>query len=310
MIECACSDRLDVGGGYGRFAPLSFHLYSTAMAGIAPTTRAELTQRRKLLRRQRRALRWRSALRFMVVASFAGLALWSLRQPVWVIRDANQLRVEGNQFLSVQTIRNLVPIKYPQSIFRTQPEAIAATLRQKAPLSYAEVNRQLFPPELIVRVREQTPVAAVHSKSEKGGQPTAQADALLDAQGNIIPIESFQSLEQGLQLPQLRVLGDPKEYHQHWATLYQRLQQSAVTIQQIDWRDGSNLIVTTEVGVMHLGSYRAPVFGQQLRAIGGLKGLTKTVPASQINYIDLRNPNAPALQKKAALREATPSPAP
>jgi cell division protein FtsQ len=310
MIECACSGQPKLVGILVAIAPLSFHLCSIAMAGIAPTTRAELTQRRKLLRRQRRALRWRSGLRFMVVASFAGLALWSLRQPVWVIRDANQLRVEGNQFLSVQTIRNLVPIKYPQSIFRTQPEAIAATLKQKAPLSYAQVDRQLFPPELIVRVREQTPVAAVHSKSEKGGQPTAQADALLDAQGSIIPIESFQSLEQGLQLPQLRVLGDPKEYSQYWATLYQRLQDSGVSIQQIDWRDASNLILTTDVGVMHLGSYRAPIFVQQLRAIGGLKGLTKTVPASQINYIDLRNPNAPALQKKAAARETPQSPAP
>jgi cell division protein FtsQ len=310
MIEFACSGQPKLVGILVAIAPLSFHLCSIAMAGIAPTTRAELTQRRKLLRRQRRALRWRSGLRFMVVASFAGLALWSLRQPVWVIRDANQLRVEGNQFLSVQTIRNLVPIKYPQSIFRTQPEAIAATLKQKAPLSYAQVDRQLFPPELIVRVREQTPVAAVHSKSEKGGQPTAQADALLDAQGSIIPIESFQSLEQGLQLPQLRVLGDPKEYSQYWATLYQRLQDSGVSIQQIDWRDASNLILTTDVGVMHLGSYRAPIFVQQLRAIGGLKGLTKTVPASQINYIDLRNPNAPALQKKAAARETPQSPAP
>jgi cell division protein FtsQ len=310
MIGCARSGQLTLAGIVVVFVPLSFHLCSTAMAGIAPTTRAELTQRRKLLRRQRRAVRWRSWLRFMVVASFAGLALWSLRQPVWVIRDANQLRVEGNQFLSVQTIRNLVPIKYPQSIFRTQPEAIAATLKQRAPLSYAQVDRQLFPPELIVRVREQTPVAAVHSKSEKGGQPTAQADALLDAQGNIIPIESFQSLEQGLQLPQLRVLGDPKEYNQYWATLYQRLQQSGVPIQQIDWREPSNLILTTEVGVMHLGAYRAPIFAQQLRAIGGLKGLTKTVPANQINYIDLRNPNAPALQKKATARETAQSLAP
>jgi cell division protein FtsQ len=101
------------------------------MAGIAPTTRAELTQRRKLLRRQRRAQRWQSWARFLVVSSLAALALWALRQPVWVLRDANQLRVEGNQYLSVQTIRNLVPIQYPQSIFRTQPEAIAAALKRQ-----------------------------------------------------------------------------------------------------------------------------------------------------------------------------------
>jgi cell division protein FtsQ len=280
------------------------------MAGIAPTTRAELTQRRKLLRRQRRAQRWQSLLRFTVVSGLAGLALWSLRQPVWVIRDANQLRVEGNQYLSDQTIRNLVAIPYPQSIFRTQPNAIAAALKHKAPLSYVQVDRQLFPPELIVRVKEQTPVAAVHSKNQPGGQPTTQPDLLLDAQGNVIPIESFQSLEQGVQLPQLRVLGDPKTYQQYWANLYQGLNQSAVPIQQIDWRESGNLILTTELGVIHLGPYKAPLFAQQLRALGGLKGLTKTVPGSQIAYIDLRNPNAPAVQKKVAARDTVQSDVP
>jgi cell division protein FtsQ len=291
-------------------APLSSHLFRNAMAGIAPTTRAELTQRRKLLRRQRRAQRWQSWARFLVVSSLAALALWALRQPVWVLRDANQLRVEGNQYLSVQTIRNLVPIQYPQSIFRTQPEAIAAALKRQAPLSYAQVDRQLFPPELIVRVREQTPVAAVHSKSQKGGQPIAQPDALLDVQGNIIPIESYRSLEQGIQLPQLRVLGDPKEYHQYWAALYPDIQQSVVPIQQIDWRESSNLVLTTDLGLIHLGPYRPPVFAQQLRALSGLKSLTKTVPTSQIAYIDLRNPNAPALQKKVAGRDLAQSDAP
>jgi cell division protein FtsQ len=280
------------------------------MAGIAPTTRAELTQRRKLLRRQRRAQRWQSLLRFAVVSGLAALALWSLRQPVWVIRDANQLRVEGNQYLSDQTIRNLVALPYPQSIFRTQPGAIAAALKRKAPLSYVQVDRQLFPPELIVRVKEQTPVATVYSKNQPGGQPTTQPDLLLDAQGNVIPIESFQSLEQGVQLPPLRVLGDPEQYRQSWANLYQGLHQSAVPIQQIDWRESSNVILTTELGVIHLGPYQAPLFGQQLRALGGLKGLTKTVPGSQIAYIDLRNPNAPAVQKKVATRDAVQSDVP
>ncbi|NJN48796.1 MAG: FtsQ-type POTRA domain-containing protein [Alkalinema sp. RL_2_19] len=220
-----------------------------------------------------------------------------MRQPVWVIRDASQLRVEGNKFLSAQTIRNLVPLKYPQSIFRTQPNAIAEDLKRKAPLSAVQIDRQLFPPELIVRVTEQTPVAAVHSKNEKGGQPSATPDQLLDAQGNTIPIERYQSLEQGIQLPALRVLGDPKEYRQYWSTLFQHIQQNQLSLQQVDWRDSSNLILTTEVGPIHLGPYQPPLFVRQIRAIKGLQSLTQKVPSNQIDYIDLRNPDAPALQK-------------
>ncbi|MFM2429381.1 MAG: hypothetical protein RLZZ511_594 [Cyanobacteriota bacterium] len=271
----------------------------TTMAGIAPTTRAEFNQRRQSLRRQRRTQRWQALVRLTIVSSFAGAALWSLRQPVWVIRDANQLRIENNQFLSDQTLRNLVPIKYPQSIFRTQPSTIAAALKGQAPLSSVQVDRQLFPPELIIRVQEQAPVAAVHSKSQKDGQPIAQPDALIDAEGQIIPIERYQNLEQGIQLPTLKILGDPQDYHREWIEIYRAVQQSPLVIQQIDWRDSSNLILTTPLGRVHCGTYNRATFNLQLRAIGALKGLTKSIPRNRIDYIDLRNPNSPAVQKVA-----------
>jgi cell division protein FtsQ len=276
------------------------------MAGIAPTTRAEFNQRRKSLRRQRRTQRWQSFARLAIVSSFAGAALWSLRQPVWVIRDANQLRIENNQFLSDQTLRNLVPIKYPQSIFRTQPSTIAATLKRQAPLSSVQVDRQLFPPELIIRVQEQTPVAAVYSKMQKGGQPSAQPDSLLDAQGQIIPIERYQNLEQGVQLPALKVIGDPQDYRREWGEIYRAIQQSPLTIQQIDWRDSGNLILTSAIGRIHCGPYNRATFTLQLRAIGALKTLTKSIPSNRIDYIDLRNPNSPAVQKIAT--EPSPKP--
>ncbi|MBE9033046.1 FtsQ-type POTRA domain-containing protein [filamentous cyanobacterium LEGE 11480] len=270
------------------------------MAGIAPTTRAELSQRRKQLRRQRRTQQFRSTIRFLVVSGLAAGALWSLRQPVWVIRNSAQLRVEGNRYLSDQTIRNLVPIKYPQSIFRTQPHTIVTALKKRAPLSQVQVDRQLFPPELIVRVREQTPVAAVHTKNQKGGQPTTKPDLLLDAEGRLIPLETFESLEQGIKLPQLQVLGDPKEYRQYWSTFYQGINQSSVSIQRIDWRQPNNVVLATSLGAIHLGAYGQNMFTRQLRALEGLKSLTKKVPSNQIDYIDLRNPNAPAVQKRSA----------
>jgi cell division protein FtsQ len=275
------------------------------MAGIAPNTRAELSQRRKQLRRQRRMKQLRAVVQFIVVAGFAAVALWALRQPVWVIRDASQLRIEGNQYLSIQTIRQLVPIKYPQSIFRTQPYAIATALKSKAPFSDVQVDRQLFPPELVVRVRERTPVAVIHSKNQADGKlPSAKPDLLLDAQGNVMPLADYQSLEPEIPLPKLRVLGDPKEYRQQWSRVYQQMQQSPVPIQQVDWRQPSNLILTTDFGAIHLGPYNDLIFKRQLLALSGLKGLTKSIPPNQIDYIDLQNPDAPALQKKASQRDS------
>lgn len=268
------------------------------MPGIAPTTRAELSQRRQQLRRQRRLQQFQAVVRFSVVVGLAAAAFWSLRQPIWVIRDASQLRIEGNQYLSQQTLRKLVPITYPQSIFRAQPSAIADELKRQAPLAWVQVDRQLFPPELIVRVREQTPVAAVHSKNQKGGAPIAQPDMLLDAKGNVLPIERYQRLEQGIQLPPLQVLGDPKAYQRQWPTLYQQIRQQPIKIQQIDWRQPDNITLTTELGAIHLGGYNPTQLPRQMQAITNLRSLSKSVPAAQIDYIDLRNPDAPALQKK------------
>ncbi len=281
------------------------------MASIASISRSELSQRRKQLRRQRRFQQLKSVGRFLMVAGIAAAAIWTVRQPIWVIQQADQVKVEGNQYLSVQTIRKLVPINYPQSIFRTHPQQIVTTLKEKAPLAQVAVERQLFPPALVIRVKEQTPVATVFSKigkAEIGKAEISKAprqadrpDALLDEQGNVIPLETYTGLEHNIQLPALKVLGNPEQYRYKWREFYQASKGSAIPIQQIDWRNPGNLILGTELGDIHLGPY-GPGFRDQLRAIDGLRAISERVPRNQIAYIDLRNPHAPALQKKGNVK--------
>jgi cell division protein FtsQ len=276
------------------------------MAGIAPISRSELNQRRKQLRQQRRAKRLLALFRFGAAVGVLTLAIWVVKQPLWVIRNAEQVRVEGNQFLSAQTLRGLVPIAYPQSIFRTQPQQIIDTLKSKAPLSNVRVERRLFPPELIVKVTEQTPVATIFANNQPDGKPSSTPNALIDAQGNVIPLEAYKGLEQNIQLPSLKILGKPEEYKQHWAKFYQLTKAGAIGIQQIDWRNPGNIILTTDLGVVHCGAY-GDGFPLQLRALEGLRKLPENLPRQQIDYIDLRNPNRPALQKKAPAKTAIPN---
>jgi cell division protein FtsQ len=279
------------------------------MAGIAPISRSQLTQRRKQLRRQRRLEQLQGFGRFAMVATIAAGAVWTVRQPIWVIRQADQIRIEGNQFLSAQTIRGLVPITYPQSIFRTQPQQIATVLKEKAPLAEVVVERQLFPPALIVRVREQTPVATVYSKLKPNQSADTTPDALLDEQGKVIRLETYTGLEHNIQLPVLKVLGNPDQYRAKWGEFYALVKTSALPIRQIDWRNSNNLILTTDLGPMHLGIY-GPTFREQLRAMGNLGKLTERIPKQDIVYIDLRNPNAPAIQKKGNIKSSEPTIAP
>jgi cell division protein FtsQ len=276
-------------------------LWNPVMASFAPISRNELTQRRKQLRRQRRVQRLQALGRFAIVAGIASGAVWTVRQPIWVIHRAEQVKVADNKYLSTQTIQKLVPIKYPQSIFRIQPQQIVTTLKEKAPLAQVSVERQLFPPGLLIRITEQTPVATVYPQNPPPGQSADTPEALLDDQGSVIPLETYTGLEHNLQLPNLKVWGNPEQYRQKWGEFYRLIKSSAIPIQQIDWRNPSNLILTTDLGVVHLGTYGAG-FPQQLRAIDSLRKISEKVPKQQIAYIDLRNPNAPAIQKKAGAK--------
>jgi cell division protein FtsQ len=277
------------------------------MTGSQPTSRAELAQRRKQMRRARRATRLKSSWRFLVVAALAAGALWMTTQPTWVLRRSDQVKVEGNRFLSVQTIRNLLPIQYPQSIFRTQPTAIVDTLKQKAPIIDAWVDRQIFPPSLTVRIRERTPVAqlvdpdVLAAHQDKTKQSTGKGHDLLDESGVVIPIESLNALnqQQTLKLPSLKILGRIETLKPQWIGCYQALRNSPVRIQQIDWRNPTNLIAISEIGTVHLGAYSPAEFTRQLRAIDGMRRIGEKIPKEQIDYIDLKNPDKPSIYKVA-----------
>lgn len=277
------------------------------MTGTQPTSRAELAQRRKQMRRARRSMRLKSSWRFAVVAGLAGGVVWMTTQPTWVLRRSDQVKVEGNQFLSVQTIRALLPIQYPQSIFRTQPGAIVDTLKQKAPIIDAWVDRQIFPPSLTVRIRERTPVAqlvdpdvaAAHRDKPNSKPVASKGHDLLDETGVVIPIESLNALNQTLKLPGLRILGRIETIRPQWVGFYQALRSSPVRLQQIDWRNPTNLVVTGETGKVHLGAYNPAEFSRQLRAMDGMRRIGEKIPKEQIDYIDLKNPDKPAIHKIA-----------
>ncbi|MGI0490631.1 cell division protein FtsQ/DivIB [Alkalinema pantanalense CENA528] len=308
------------------------------MAGIAPVSRHELSQRRQQLRRQRRnrilTMSWRS----LVVLGIAGTLVWAVTQPNWVIRNAAQVKIEGNQFLAANTIRSLLPINYPESLSKVQPAKIAETLKDKAPIAEVSVERHLFPPGLTVRIRERKPVAQAwltlppqgksspasrrngdettnpaptnSASASNEGSPSSPSNSseasskragsskpsgLLDENGRWIPLESYAAVEQNLQLPPLKVIGNPDTYRPHWDRFYPMISRSPVTVQAIDWQNPGNLILTTEIGVVHLGAY-GNQFANQIRVLDRVRELPRNKTASSMEYLDLRNPNTPILK--------------
>lgn len=273
------------------------------MTSISSVSQTELTQRRHKLRHQRRLKALQNSWRTLAVSGLAGSMAWVITLPGWVIRQPEQIAIAGNRFLSEQAIQSYLPLSYPQSLFQLEPQALAENLESKAPIAEATVARQLFPPRLIVQVTERHPVAVTSLNlttppiklSEVKPTSTPPSIGLLDANGVWMPLETYVSLNQSFKLPPLQLIGSQEQYRPYWSELYQQISRSPVKVSEIDWRDPNNLILKTELGIVHLGPYSSK-FASQLAAVDRMRKLPEKLNSKQIEYIDLKNPEAPAIQ--------------
>ncbi|HEY9832074.1 MAG TPA: FtsQ-type POTRA domain-containing protein [Stenomitos sp.] len=267
------------------------------MESIASVSQAQLTTRRKQLRRERRIKSVQAIWRSLLVSGMATSLVWAITLPDWVISTSEQIVVEGNHLLSAKSIRSLLPLSYPESILRVEPQAIAKSLESQAPIAEATVTRQLLPPGLTIKVKERQPVAiaqATELSSAQSANPIAKS-GFLDAQGVLMPESSYTRLEQKLDLPSLKVIGSSDQYLSHWSEVYQAVSHSPVKVFEIDWRNPANLILKTELGNVHLGPYSSR-FTEQLTVLDRMRELPSHIQAGNIAYINLQNPEFPAIQ--------------
>ncbi len=266
------------------------------MSSIDSVSRSELTQRRKILRTERRMKMFQTIWRTLAVTSMAGGLIWATTRPIWVLRESNQVIVEGNQLLSQQVIKSFLPLSYPQSLLRIEPEAIAHALEAQPTVADATVTRRLFPPGITVQVKERVPVAiAVTKLTKPSSTSTSTSIGLLDASGVLIPIQSYSSSERKLKLPNLKVIGPLEQYRPYWVQLYQAVSRSPVKVIEINCQDPANIILKTELGIVHLGAYSSKLT-TQLRVLDQMRRLPTKVSSSQVAYIDLTNPETPSVQ--------------
>ena len=261
---------------------------------IGSVSQSDLVSRRQTLRRQRRLKLVIIIWQILAVSSLASGLLWAITQPIWLITKQEQLTVEGNQLLSDRAILSLITLDYPQSIWGIKPQILAHNLESHNPIAKAKISRHLFPPSLRIEITERRPVAITKFKS-KVGTGNSQKMGWLDANGNWIPLESFSALERTESLPTLKVIGFTEQYRQYWHPLYKSLSRSPVKVFEINWEDPGNLILTTELGLVHLGQYSSR-FSEQLNVLDRMRELPNKIDVRRIAYIDLKNPESPLIQ--------------
>ncbi|MEM8604407.1 MAG: FtsQ-type POTRA domain-containing protein [Cyanobacteria bacterium P01_H01_bin.121] len=266
------------------------------MTDFTPVSAADLANRRKRLKRQRQIKVVLSVWRTLLVSGLAIGLGWAITRPLLLIRGPEQVNIDGNAFLSTETLRSLLPLQYPASLFQIRPEALATVLETQAPIAKATVDRQLFPPQLMIEVQERRPVAQVVS----AGPSNVQVDRLgfVDAKGLWIPVEILTQLDPELALPTLIVRGFKPKHQADWPLVYQAIQASPIEITEIDWQDPSNLVLQTELGPVHFGGKHQILLTKQLSVLDQMRNLSQDPEFDNVEFIDLRDPDNPTLRVK------------
>jgi cell division protein FtsQ len=297
------------------------------MAVIVSVSRKDLAQRRQTLRRQRQIRIVTAIWRTLASAGCASGLFWIAVQPMWVLKSPAQIVMKsGNHLLPESTIKSLLNLSYPQSLWRIQPTAIAKSLEMQPAISQVYVSRRLFPPGLIINIDERVPVAIAESDHREDGAlqciynslslrrtdvkfpsqcflqkgNTSQGKdslGLIDAKGIWMSLKKYTSISDKLKLPSLKIVGSPKQYHPYWYHLYQALNQSDVKITEIDCENSSDLILLTELGPVHLGVPDSQL-SEKFQVLDQIRYLPSKLSLSKIEYIDLKNPAIPLVQLK------------
>ncbi len=241
----------------------------------------------------------KTLLSFWQILAMCGLLgglTWAMTRPNWILHDSNQILVEGNRLLPRQVILSLLPLSYPKWLLQISPQELSQALESNRAIADVTVTRRLFPSGLVVQVQERVPVAiAITPTSDTTSNPKASM-GFLDPDGVLIPLQSYPNqVRQFLKSPNLKVIGVPESYRSYWVPLYQAVSNSSVKVTEIDCQDPTNLILKTELGIVHLGPY-TPRLAEQFKVLEQMRQLPKQVNLSQIEYIDLKNPANPLVQ--------------
>jgi cell division protein FtsQ len=251
----------------------------------------ELRQRRLQLQQQRRWRALKVCWQVLVLGTLVGGITWAVRQPDWIIHQSPQIQIRGNQYLSANAVREMLGLKYPVSLLHIEPQVLNTTLLRQGNITAVTTHRELIPPRITIQVQDQAPVAMADQAARSG---------LVNANGDWLPLASYQIKAD--RLPRLKLLSANSGLCPDWPTLYQAIQQSPVSVSEVNCRDPLNLLLKTEIGNLRIGAFDSTRFYQQLQKAHELRGWkqayqSKNPGIPDVKYIDLENPHKPKIQE-------------
>jgi cell division protein FtsQ len=290
-----------------------------------------MSDRRRELKRQRQSKLWKATWRTTATLGFTlGLGLL-FNKPGWQITKASQVAIAGNTQISTQTLETFLPLTFPTSLLRAQPSTIKTMLEHNTHADRVSVNRQLFPPRILVQIQERPPVALTTCpncllvvQNPASSQPITVGPSdlwLIDDRGIPLPYGSYPKLGRTSKAPDLTVTGYLKpldarqakavslkntpgqptlvaldaNLQKAWTSVYLPIRRSPVKIQQVDWQKPANLNLKTELGTVQMGPVGSNI-SEQLLALDRMRALPQTVDSKNIKFINLENLKNPVIE--------------
>ena len=226
---------------------------------------------------------WRSC---FIIGCALGVGL-AANLPLWKIEKRSQIEIDGEKLVSEETIHSALNFSYPQLVWMISGLDLTRKIESIPSIESARVNRQLIPPQITISLREKTPVAVATSAGKIG---------FLDASDEWIDSKFYANLG-GYSLPKLKVIDYKIQFQDRWHKIYQLITlYPELQINEVQFHQAGNVFLNTKIGRVFLGAKLAHL-ERQFETIARLENLPKHFDRSQVDYLDLNDPDTILIQK-------------
>jgi len=255
----------------------------------------KLQQKLLLLQQQNRKRSQISLWRSLLVSSLVMSAVAIMIAPYWQLKNSSQIVLEEDIKVTRSTIHSLLKLNYPQWLWTIPSNKLSNNLKSIPPIADAIVTKQIFPPQMRVRLQERVPIATALSDGKIG---------FLDAEGVWLDANFYRDSKERSNFapPQLKVINFQPKYSDVWAEIYRlSAEYPVIKLLELRWDDVSHLHLKTNIGKVYLGSDRS-LLSQQFQVLARFPQLSNQENLTEVKYLDLSNPKIPFIQQYTGVK--------
>jgi len=245
-----------------------------------------LQRRRELRRRKRMHLAGQLLSLLLLLGSSAGLG-WLLLRHGWLLRTPAQVQLTSNSPFSREQVINAAGLRFPVALLGIDGASLQRRLGARLPVEEISLQRQIWPPQLLIDLRLRQAVARAQRQTPQGPE-----SGFVDRTGAWIS-RAQQEATEAKAVPALDVVGWQARHASTIALLLRELPPAAA-ISQVEFRRNGELwLHSGALGAVRFGSLdqRLP---RQLDVLSHLAG-QKPLAQEATQALDLSDPERPEL---------------